>query len=250
LRPERVKVKKGRELLTLPIERVKLGDIVVVEAGDRIPVDGIIIEGNGSIDQSSLTGESFPVTRIKGQRVFSSTLNLSGSFLMKTEKIGEDTTFEKIVALIQNAQEDKKGIQGIADRFATFYIVITLCSAIVIYTITQDLNLILSILLVACADDIAVAIPMAFWGAIAKAGRHGIIIKGSEYLEGLSDLQTVLMDKTGTITKGVPGAEKIICFNGFKAPRALSLFAEVESVSEHPIAKAIIKHAQNDGIKI
>src|SRR5581483_7284290 len=104
LRPERVKVKKGRELLTLPIERVKLGDIVVVEAGDRIPVDGIIIEGNGSIDQSSLTGESFPVTRIKGQRVFSSTLNLSGSFLMKTEKIGEDTTFEKIVALIQNAQ--------------------------------------------------------------------------------------------------------------------------------------------------
>lgn len=250
LRPDRVKIKKGNEITTVPIENVNIGDIVVVEAGDRVPIDGTITQGDGSLDQSSLTGESLPVTKIKGQKVFSSTLNLSGSFLVKTEKVGKDTTFEKIVSLIQNAQLEKQGIQGVADKFATIYIIVTLSATIILFAITQNLNLILAVLLVACADDIAVAIPMAFWGSIAKAGKQGIIIKGGLFLEGLSELETVIFDKTGTLTKGVVKAEKIICFDNFKSSEALKLIAGVESVSEHPIAKAITAHAVNDGISI
>lgn len=249
LRPEKVKIKKGSQIYTIDIGKVRVGDIVLIEAGDRVPVDGIIIQGDGSFDQSSLTGESLPVTRIKGQKVFSSTLNLSGSLLVKTEKVGKDTTFEKIIALVQNAQLEKQGIQGIADKFATIYIIITLSGTIILYAITQNLSLILSILLVACADDIAVAIPMAFWGAIAMAGKQGIIIKGGNFLEGLSQVETIIFDKTGTLTKGVVRAEKIICFKGFKSEKALSLISGVESVSEHPIAKAITAHGVNDGIK-
>jgi Zn2+/Cd2+-exporting ATPase len=250
LRPENVKVRNGKEVVVTPIDNVKVGDIILVETGDRIPVDGIIMEGDGSIDQSSLTGESLPITKTVGQKVFSSTLNLSGSFVMKAEKVGSDTTFEKIIALIQSAQEEKMGIQGLADKFATIYIVVTLSASIILFAITKNLNLILSVLLVACADDIAVAIPMAFWGAIAKAGKQGIIIKGASYLEGLSEVKTVIMDKTGTITKGVIKTEKVICFNNFKSHEALTLIASVESVSEHPIAKAIVNHANQDGLKI
>ncbi|HWA52210.1 MAG TPA: cation-translocating P-type ATPase [Patescibacteria group bacterium] len=250
LRPEKVKIKVGRDIKTVDIQKVQVGDIVVVEAGDRIPVDGKIIEGEGSIDQSSLTGESLPVTKSVGQKVLSSTLNLSGSLEIKTEKVGADTTFEKIVSLIKNAQNEKQGIQGVADKFTTIYIVVTLSLSIIIFTITKNIDLILSILLVTCADDIAVSIPMAFWGAIAKAGKQGIIIKGSEYLEGLSNLETVLFDKTGTLTKGNVKTEKIITFNKYKSHEALKLIADLESVSEHPIAKAIIAHAKNDGLKI
>lgn len=250
LRPEIVKIKKENGISTVPIEKVNVGDIVVIESGDRIPVDGKIMEGTGSLDESSLTGESVPVTKTKSQQVFSSTLNLTGSFMMKTEKVGKDTTFEKIITLIQSAQSEKIGIQTSADKFASIYITITLIGSIILYLFTQNLNLILAVLLVACADDIAIAIPMAFWGGIAKAAKDGIIIKGSSYLEGLTNLDTVILDKTGTITKGVIKSEKIICFNGYKPSTALSLLGSIESVSEHPIAKAITSHAKNDGIAI
>ncbi|CAN5315387.1 heavy metal translocating P-type ATPase [soil metagenome] len=250
LRPEIVKIKNGNQIISLPIEKVKIGDIVIVETGDRIPVDGKIIEGTGNIDESSLTGESLPVTKTIGQKVFSSTLNLSGSIIIKTEKVGTDTTFEKILTLVQNAEVEKQGITGIADKFSTIYIIATLSVSIIIFAITKNTNLILSVLLVACADDIAVAIPIGLWGGITKAAKNGIIIKGSQYLEGLSDLQTIIFDKTGTLTKGNIKTQKIICFNNTKSSEALSLLANIESVSEHPIAKAIVLHAKNDGLKI
>jgi heavy metal translocating P-type ATPase len=250
LRPEVVKVKTENGITQLGINKVKLGDLVVIETGDRIPVDGKIIEGTGNLDQSSLTGESIPVTKIKGQEVLSSTLNLTGSFIMKTEKVGKDTTFEKIISLIQSAQSGKMGIQTSADKFASIYIVITLIGSTALFALTQNLTLILSILLVACADDIAVAIPMAFWGAIARAAKQGIIIKGGNFLEGLPKVKTLVVDKTGTLTRGVVKTEKIITFGSIKSHEALSLIAGAESVSEHPIAKAIILHAVQDGLAI
>lgn len=250
LRPEIVKIKGDDGLSQVPVENVKIGDLVVVETGDRIPIDGKIIEGTGSVDQSSLTGESIPITKAKGQQVFSSTLNLTGSFIIKTEKVGKDTTFEKIVSLIESAQGGKVGIQTSADKFATVYIAITLVGSLILFIFTMNLTLILSVLLVACADDIAVAIPMAFWAAIARGARQGIIIKGGSFLEGLPKVKTLIVDKTGTLTKGIIKTEKIICFGDIKPHKALSLIAGVESVSEHPIAKAITAHAKNDGIPI
>lgn len=250
LRPEIVKIKTKNGIESVPIEKVNINDLVVIETGDRIPVDGKIVEGSGSLDQSSLTGESMPVTKVKGQMVLSSTLNLTGSFILKTEKVGKDTTFEKIVALIQDAQSGKMGIQTSADKFATIYITVTLIGSVILFAISQNLNLLLSVLLVACADDIAVAIPMAFWGAIAKAAKQGIIIKGGSFVEGLPKVKTLFVDKTGTLTKGIVRTEKIITFNDMPGHEALSLIASVESVSEHPIARAITAHATNDGVKI
>ncbi len=250
LRPEIVKVKRGTDIVKIGIADVKIGDLIIIETGDRVPVDGTIIEGTGNIDESSLTGESIPLTKTVNQKVFSSTLNLTGSFILKTEKVGSDTTFEKIISLIQSAQSDKKGIQTTADKFASFYIVITLVVSIILFAVTQNLNLILSILLVACADDIAIAIPMAYWGALAKAAKAGVIIKGASFLEGLTEIKTVILDKTGTLTKGSIKTQNLICFGDLKAHELLRILANVESVSEHPIAKAITRHAVNDGLKI
>ena|SRR5258708_2365505 len=154
LRPEIVKIKTDNGISQVPVENVKIGDLVIVETGDRIPIDGKILEGTGSLDESSLTGESIPVTKTKGQQVLSSTLNLTGSLIIKTEKVGKDTTFEKIVSLIQSAQGGKLGIQTSADKFASIYIAITLIGSVLLFIFTQNLTLILSVLLVACADDI------------------------------------------------------------------------------------------------
>lgn len=248
LRPEKVKLKKDSGIVEIGIAEVKLGDLVVVETGDRVPIDGEILEGDASIDQSSLTGESIPVSKSKGQKVLSSTLCLSGSLIVKTEKIGKDTTFEKIVALVESAQAGKLGIQTVADKFATIYIIATLIGSIALYAFTQNLTIVLSVLLVACADDIAVAIPMAFWGAIARAANQGIIIKGGSFLEGLAKVKTIIVDKTGTITRGMVKTEQIISFGNIPSHDALSILASLESVSEHPIAKAITLHAKNDGV--
>ncbi|HEX6976966.1 MAG TPA: cation-translocating P-type ATPase [Patescibacteria group bacterium] len=250
LRPEIVKIKKEGGIVQEPVEHVNVGDLVVVETGDRIPIDGIIVEGDASIDQSSLTGESIPVTKTKGHKVLSSTLCLTGSLIVKTEKVGKDTTFEKIVALVESAQGGKLGIQTVADKFATVYILITLFGSIAVYLLTSNLSIVLSVLLVACADDIAVAIPLAFWSAIAKGARQGIIIKGGSFIEGLAKVNTIIVDKTGTLTKGIVKTEKIITFGKLKSHEALSIFASIESVSEHPIAKAITQHAKNDGVPI
>ncbi len=249
LRPEIVNVKTKDGISQIPIEDVKIGDLVVIETGDRIPVDGRIIEGSGSIDQSSLTGESLPVTKVKGQEVFSSTLNSTGSFIIETGKVGKDTTFEKILSLIQSAQSGKMGIQTSVDKFSTIYIIVTLIGSMAVFFVTHNLNLILAILLVACADDIAVAIPMAFWGAIAKAAKLGIIIKGASFIEGLPKIKILIVDKTGTLTRGIIKTEKIITF-GIKSHEALTLIASAESISEHPIAKAITLHAKNDGLSV
>src|SRR5260221_712378 len=250
LRPEIVKIKYGKEIKKVGINEVNINNLVIVETGDRVPVDGKIIEGTASLDESSLTGESIPVTKTVGQKVFSSTLNLTGSFVMKTEKVGSDTTFEKIVSLIQSAKTNKMGIQTSADKFASIYILVTLIGSIILFAVTQNLRLILSVLLVACADDIAIAIPMAYWGALAKAAKAGIIIKGASYLEGLTKLDTVILDKTGTLTKGNVKTQDLICFGNLKSHELLGMLASVESVSEHPIAKAITSHAVRDGLKI
>lgn len=248
LRPTEVKVRIDSKIVIKPISEVKVGDMVIIESGDRIPVDGIVQEGEASIDQSSLTGESIPIPKGKGDKVFSSTLNISGSLIVKTEKIGKETTFEKIVALVESAQDGKIGIQTTADKFATIYIVATFAGASLLWLLTHNLTLVLSVLLVTCADDIAVAIPIAFWSAVGYAARQGIIIKGGNFLEGLANLKTLVADKTGTLTRGKIKTEEVVPFNGEKTEEVLRLAAFAESVSEHPIARAIAFEAEKKNL--
>ena len=243
LRPEQVRVKIGEQLITKQIVEIQIGDIVVVELGERVPIDGSVIQGEGSIDQSSLTGESLPVEKKVGDSMLSSTLVVSGSFLILTEHIGKDTTFEKIIALVEQAQLKKGSIQTVANTFASWYIVITFVASITLYIITRNTDLVLSVLLVTCADDIAIAVPMAFFAAIAYAAKRGIIIKGGNYLEGLTRVTTLVVDKTGTLTKGNIRVHSISGQNGFTEERVLELAVIAASMSQHPISKAVVRYA-------
>lgn len=248
LRPEKVRIKRGNQIIESSLSKIKIGDLVVVEMGERIPVDGIIESGQASIDQSSLTGESMPVDKEEGEKVFSSTLNISGSIVIKSQKVGKDTAFEKIIRLVEDSQRNKAEIQTTVDRFTTFYIILTFVGSLIIFIFSKDIKLVLAVLLVACADDIAVAVPMAFSAAIGQAGKRGIIIKGGAYLEGLNKVKTIIFDKTGTITKGNLTVERVINFSGFTEEKVLELAAIGECLSDHPIAKAIVKYIQKKRI--
>lgn len=247
-RPEKIKVKHGEKILVISIGEVKVGDLVVMESGDRIPVDGSVFEGEASVDQSSLTGESVPVGKAKGDKVFSSTLVVSGSLLVKAEKVGKDTTLEKIITLVESSQNEKSYIRTTADKFARWYIIITLILSLVIYVVFHDMNLLLSLLLVACADDIAIAIPMAFLAAIGYAARRGVIVKGGSFLEALTKVKVLVMDKTGTITRGRMKVTGVAFYNGYSEDELLRFAGVAEFFSEHPVAKAITEYIKEKKI--
>ncbi len=248
LRPQQVKVRRAGAVTEISVEDVKVGDLVVIEAGERVAVDGIVEDGTASIDQSSLTGESIPVSKQKGDRVFSSTLNVSGTLEVRADKIGSDTTLAKIIRLVESSQESKAGIHTIAESFTTWYISSTLIGAVIVYFWTGNLNFVLALLLVACADDIAVAVPLAFLAAIGTAARQGIIIKGGDFLEGLTKVKTLLMDKTGTLTAGILRVQAVVPFDNFSSDDLIKYAATAECLSDHPAAKAIVLYAKEKHI--
>lgn len=243
LRPEFVKVKSGKDLVTKKIAEIHVGDIVLVESGGRVPVDGTVIEGEGTIDQSSLTGESLPQEKHEGDTLLSSTLAVSGSFLVRVERVGKDTTFEKIVALVEDARSGKAGIQTVADTFSSWYIILTFVGALLIFAYSRDIDLVLTVLLVTCADDIAIAVPMAFWAAIAYAAKRGVIIKGGNYLEGLTKTTMLFVDKTGTLTTGKISVHDVVAFEQYSKKTILTYAAYADMISSHPISKAIVSYA-------
>lgn len=250
LRPIVVKIKEGKDLKEKPLEDVHVDDIVMIDSGDRIPVDGIVIEGQASIDQSPLTGESEPISKPIGSQVFSSTLCLSGSLFIKATKVGEDTTLSKIIKLVNEAIREKTKTETIANKFSAWYILLTLVGVVVIYLFSKNLNLVLSVLLVTCADDLAVAIPLGFTVAISKGAKHGIIIKGAAIMEKLKDIGTFVTDKTGTLTKGVSVITKITPLEGTSSIECMKAGIICSVGSNHPTSKAILKYAEKEKINI
>jgi len=248
LKPEKAKIEINGKLTEVALDRVKKGDLVVVELGANIPVDGVIEKGQAEIDQSSLTGESMPVAKKKGDRVLSSTIVVSGNLAVRAEKIGEETTLQKIIDLVEKSQSNKSEIRMLADKFAGWYVVITFAGSIILYLVFRNLSLVLSVLLVTCADDIAVAIPLAFLTAIGYAAKKGVIIKGSNFLEGLAKAKAMVVDKTGTITYGRLKVEDFFTFNSSRKREALSLAGTACVFSNHPSAKAIIKYLDEKDI--
>ena len=244
LRPERVRVKRNGAIVEEAVSSVVVGDEIIVELGERVPVDGSVLAGQAQLDQSSLTGESLPVEKGVGNEVLSSTLVASGSLVIRAEKVGEDTTFEKVVQLVAAAQQEKAGIQTTADRFAGWYIAGMFALAVGVFLVARDMHLVLSVLLVTCADDIAVAIPMAFSAGIAVAARHGIIFKGGSFLEGLTRVRTLIVDKTGTITKGNLHVERVLIFGKHAETEVVSTAASAGFFSAHPVARAVVRFAE------
>lgn len=239
-RPEKIRViRNGSAKLVKPNE-VSLGETVAVNPGERIPVDGVILRGQTTIDQSSLTGESMPVEKGIDDQVFSSTMNVSGALEIKTEKIGKDTALEKIIALVEKSQKGKAKIHTAGEKFSAIYIFASVLTAVVIYFATGKLELVLSVLLVVCADDIAVAVPLAFLASIGQAARRGVIVKGGNYLEQIAKAKVIVLDKTGTVTKGKLTVNDIVA--EIPKDKFLDLLAHTAYFSSHPVSKAIAEY--------
>ena len=246
---EWVRIKVGDNIKDVHISEVKQGDVIIVESGENVPVDGVIISGQADVNESSLTGESELVPKKEGDRVFTSTINESGSIIVKTEKIGADTTLAKIIKLVEESSREKNEAEMAADRFSERYILIVFVASVALYWFGIDPKIILALLLVVCADDIAVAVPLTYTAAIAYAARRGVLIKGSGALEQLSRMNYILTDKTGTLTRGRPKVVNIKNYGKLSFDEVCKRFASGASESKHAVSKAIIAYAKEHNIQ-
>lgn len=251
-------VRDGQEI-DIPIEQVQVGDIIRVRPGEKIPVDGEIIEGESSIDESMITGESIPVDKQKGDTVVGATFNKSGSFLYKATKIGSDTMLAQIIKLVQEAQGSKAPIQRIADTISSYFVPVVLILALITFGVWYDfgtqsallfaiLNTV-AVLIIACPCAMGLATPTAIMVGTGKGAEHGILIKDAESLETANKIQTVIFDKTGTLTHGKPVVTEILTPEHVSREEILKLVASLEKGSEHSLAEAIVKEAEKQQIQ-
>jgi heavy metal translocating P-type ATPase len=248
LMPKEAFIRKGESIEEQKVSLLQLGDLVVIKPGSHVPVDGIVVSGHSFIDQSSITGESVPSEKVAGSVVYAGTINQSGTLDVKTTGIGEDTAFGKIIHAVETAELYKAPVQRTADRLAGYLVYFAIGCALLTFAITHNMKATISVVIVAGACGIAAGTPLAILGGVGRAARAGSIIKGGLFLELLSQINTVVFDKTGTLTFGTSTVVQLECVNGASEAEILDLAAAAESVSEHPLGKAIIREAQNKGI--
>jgi len=232
----------------LGVQQVLVGDIVLIKPGSRIPVDGSVVGGHSFVDQATITGESMPVEKNPGKQVYAGTINQSGALEVRVERLGRDTTFGKIIQAVEQAEQSRAPIQRIADRLAGYLVYFAFAAAILTLLVTHNMRSTISVIIVAGACGIAAGTPLAILGAIGRAAQQGAIIKGGLYLEKLAEVDTILLDKTGTLTFGTPGLLDVHPAPEISAALLLKTAAMAESRSEHPVAKAILKKAIEMGI--
>lgn len=227
---------------------ISAGDVVLVKPGARIPVDGVVVGGHSFVDQATITGESMPAEKSKGTSVYAGTINQSGAIEIRVDRMGRDTTFGKIIDAVERAEKSRAPIQGIADRLAGYLVYFALGAAALTFLITHNVRSTISVVIVAGACGIAAGTPLAILGAIGRSAQNGSIIKGGLYLEALAGIDTILLDKTGTLTYGTPEVVDIHPIEGVAVAFLLETAVIAESRSEHPVAKAILKKASSVGI--
>jgi heavy metal translocating P-type ATPase len=230
------------------VQQVLVGDIVLIKPGGRIPVDGSVVGGHSFVDQATITGESMPVEKSPGKEVYAGTINQSGALEVRVERLGRDTTFGKIIQAVEQAEQTRARIQRIADRLAGYLVYFAFAAAILTFIVTHNIRSTISVIIVAGACGIAAGTPLAILGAIGRAAQQGAIIKGGLYLEKLAEVDTVLLDKTGTLTFGTPEILDVHPAPEISAALLLRTAAMAESRSEHPVAKAILKKATEMGM--
>jgi len=249
-RPQKVKVQRNNQTIEIKAEQLVVGDLVVIESGDVIPIDGLVVSGQASINEATITGESELIVKRPGEQVLSSTINESGSLLVKAEKIGKDSTVEKIIALITEATGKKSQSERMSDRFTTWYIIATMAGGILLFLFFKNINLVLSVLLVTCADDIAVAVPLGFTLAIAKAAKMGVLVKGGGVIENLAKIKYFMTDKTGTLTFGKPRISQMNFFDNTNEKDFLKVVGIASVNSHHPVSQAAINYLQERSVSI
>ncbi len=258
LAPKTAFVMRDGQEVEIPIEEVVKGDVLVVRPGQRIPVDGIILTGNTSVDQSAITGESIPVEKHPGQQIIAATINKNGYFTMEAQKVGNDTTFAQIIQLVEDASASKAPISKLADKISGIFVptVITISAVTFIVwllvgkTFAFSLSMAIAVLVISCPCALGLATPVAIMVATGKAAQHGILFKSAEALEVTHQVQAVVLDKTGTITQGTPQVTDIVLTSSVDEKNFLSLAASIEKPSEHPLSEAIIKKAEEEKLPL
>ncbi|MGA2768633.1 MAG: cation-translocating P-type ATPase [Candidatus Bathyarchaeia archaeon] len=248
--PTTARIRRDGAEAEIPIDEVKIGEIVLVKPGDKIPVDGTVISGHSTVNQATITGESIPAEKTVGDRTFAGTLNEHGALEIKVGKTAEDTTLAHLIQLVEEAQEKKAPIQNVADRFTTYFLPIMAVLASVVFaasyfTIGFEVALArtVTVLLVACPCALSIAVPVAVAATIGNASMNGIIIKGGTHIEKLKDVKLVAFDKTGTLTIGEPKVVEIKTFGNYSEADVIKYTAIAEKFSEQPLSKAIIAKA-------
>jgi Cd2+/Zn2+-exporting ATPase/Cu+-exporting ATPase len=249
LLPRDVAVRRAQGITSIPSDTLGLGDIVVIKPGARVPVDGVVDAGHSFVDQAAITGESLPVEKVPGTRVFAGTINQSGALEVRTTGIGRDTTFAKIVQAVECAQESRAPIQKTADRLAGYLVYFALGAAVLTFLVTRDARSTISVIIVAGACGIAAGTPLAILGAVGSAARQGAIVKGGIHIEVLGRVDTIVLDKTGTLTLGDPQIVGVHPAEGVASAQLLEAAAIAELPSEHPLGKAVLAKAKAEGIK-
>lgn len=240
---------RGEELI--PAEEIRAGDLLRILPGETIPVDGSIVSGETSVDQSVMTGESLPVDKTVGDSVFCGCINRFGAIDIRADRVGEDSSLQKLICMVREAEEKQSPMQRIADRWASYLVPLAMLIAVAAGLVRQDLEVAVTILVVFCPCALVLATPTAIIAAIGQATRHGIIIKSGEALEALGKVDTVAFDKTGTLTYGTLEVSNVVPFGaGWTEDDLLVLTASAESRSEHPLGKAVTAFARKRGVEI
>jgi heavy metal translocating P-type ATPase len=241
--PRTARVKRDGEVVEMAIEALTKGDIVVIRPGERIPVDGPVVDGNALVNQAPITGESIPVEKVIGSEVFAGTVTQRGFLEVEAMTIGEDTTLGRIIKLVEEAESSKAPVQRFADSFASRFVPLVLLLAVLVAILSQSVVSAVSVIVVACPCAVAIATPLAVVASVGKAAKRGIIIKGGVYLEELSRVTTVVFDKTGTLTLGEPQVTDVKGFDDHDDRDIITFAAIAELHSEHHLADAVARKA-------
>ena len=250
LAPDTGRIVKNNVEAIIPVSQIKKQDVLRILPGETIPVDGMILAGETSIDQSAMTGESLPVDKSVGDVVFSGTINRFGSIDIEATKIGEDSSLQKLIRIVEDAEKNQAPTQRIADKWASWLVPVALSIAIIAYIVTNDIIRAVTVMVVFCPCALVLATPTAIMAAIGQATKHGVIIKSGEALETMGKVDTIAFDKTGTLTYGRLQVSDIIPLSELSEKELLTLTASAESRSEHPLGKAITEKADSAGIRL
>lgn len=235
-----LKQMENGEFEEVEVDDVDVGDILLVKTGAKVPVDGTVLSGEGSVNEASITGESIPVSKEKGSKVFAGTILDNGTLQIVADRVGEDTTFGKIIELVEEAQDSKSEVERFIDRFSKNYTPAVLVLSFVVWIFTRDVELAITILVLGCPGALVIGVPVSNVAGIGNGARHGVLLKGSEVISDFSRVDTMVFDKTGTLTVGNPSvAEKE--FYGDSIEEALGYLASIERESDHPLAKAVLE---------
>src|SRR2546421_2619230 len=246
--PRRALVRRNGSETETDVETIQPGETVIVRDGERIPVDGALVKGSGFVNQSAITGEAIAVEKMVGSRVFAGSVDESGIFEVRTEKVGTETVFGQIIKLVEEAESRKAPIQRISDKLAAWLVEFTIIFAVITFLVTRNLISTISVIVVAGACGVAAGTPLAIVAVMGGLAKRGVIVKGGVYVQEMSKVDTVVIDKTGTLTFGDPEVTDVVGLNGCSREQVLTYASAAEKFSKHPLAHAIVAKAQALGV--